>query len=87
MPGDAEIELAKKISEFPAVAKRAADNLNPAAIATYSFQLSKAFNEFYSACRVIGTEEEASRARIVEAFRITLRNSLNLLGISAIEEM
>lgn len=82
-----EKELIKKLNEFPGKVKEAAENLDTSAIATYAHKLSQTFNEFYHNCKVIGAEEEGFRLKLVEAFRITLRNALNLLGMDVIEEM
>ena len=82
-----EIELVKKLLQFSDVAQEAYNTLNPSVIANYVFQLSKNFNEFYHACPVIGSKEEAFRLALVEAFRIVSKNSLLLLGIHPLEEM
>ncbi|MEK6890602.1 MAG: arginine--tRNA ligase, partial [Nanoarchaeota archaeon] len=76
-----EIALIKKINEFPVILEDASNNLNPSIIANYSFQLSQTFNEFYQKNRVIDSEDEVFRLKLVEAFRNTIRNSLYLLGI------
>ncbi len=82
-----ELELVKKLLEFPDIASEAYRNLSPAVIAHYCQQLSKLFNEFYHACPVIGSEQEAFRLALVEAFRQITKNATNLLGISLLEEM
>ena len=82
-----EIELVKKLSQFPETVLNAWRNLNPSVIANYSYQLAQIFNEFYHVCKVIGSEQETFRLALVEAFRQTLKNSLSLLGIETIEEM
>jgi arginyl-tRNA synthetase len=82
-----ELELIKKISQFPEIVLNAYKNLNPSLIANYSYQLAQIFNEFYHACPVIGSEQELFRLEIIKAFRIVLKNSLYLLGIDAIEKM
>lgn len=83
-----EIELIKNLSNFPGVVLDAYKNLNPSSIANYSYQLAQTFNEFYHVCPVIGSEEKENfRLALVEAFRIVLKNSLNLIGIETIEEM
>lgn len=84
---DKELELVKKLLQFEEVALNAYKTLNPSVIANYSYQLSKIFNEFYHACPVLGSESEAFRLALVEAFRQVLKNSLNLLGINTVEEM
>jgi len=82
-----EIELVKKLSQFSEIVFSAYQNLNPSVIANYSYQLAQTFNEFYHACRVIGSEQEAFRLALVQSFRQVLKNSLKLLGIETIEEM
>jgi len=82
-----ELALIKKIGEFPAVIKDAEKNLNPAIIASYAFQLSQTFNEFYHACKVIGEKSQDFRLKLVKAFMITLKNALYLLGIEVMDEM
>ncbi len=82
-----EIELVKKLSYFPEVASNSAKNLNPSLVANYSYQLAQLFNEFYHDSKVIGSDEESFRLALVQAFRQTLRNALDLLGIETLEEM
>ncbi len=82
-----EIELVKKILEFPEVVFNAYTSVNPSFIANYSYQLSKSFSEFYHACPVIGSKQEAFRLALTEAFRQVLRNAFGLLGIKLLEEM
>jgi len=82
-----EIALAKKIAEFPKVVEEAEKHYSPSLLANYSFQLAKTFNEFYHACKVLGDDCEGLRLKLVEAFAITIKNSLALLGIDVMEEM
>jgi arginyl-tRNA synthetase len=82
-----EIELAKKLSQFPEIVLNSYQNLSPSIIANYSYQLARIFNEFYHACPVIGSEQEEFRLALVESFRQVLRNSLKLLGIKTLEQM
>jgi len=82
-----EFELVKKLAQFPGIVLHAHDSFNPSVIANYSYQLSQTFNEFYHSCPVIGSENELMRIKIVEAFKIILKGSLNLLGIETLEEM
>ncbi|MGD8620907.1 MAG: arginine--tRNA ligase [Anaerolineales bacterium] len=82
----AEIELIDKISQFPATVQRSAEEYKPLSIATYAFELARAFHLFYHAARVIQAEDQAvraSRIRLTEAARQTLANALILLGIQA----
>lgn len=84
---ETEVALVKKLSQFPEIVLNAYKSLNPSVIANYSYQLAQIFNEFYHACRVIGSEQETFRLALVQSFRQVLKNSLELLGIETIEEM
>jgi len=82
-----EIELIRKLLQFPDIASKAYVSLSPSIIATYAYQASKLFNEFYHACPVIGSESEMFRLALVEAFRQIIKNCVSLLGIELLEEM
>ncbi len=82
-----EIQLLTIISKFPETVEKAGGELSPSLIANYSYELAKSFNEFYHACRVIGDKNEGFRLKLIQSFRITLKNSLYLLGIDVMEEM
>ncbi|MEA3248598.1 MAG: arginine--tRNA ligase [Nanoarchaeota archaeon] len=84
---DSEIKLLKKINSFEETITTAYQNLAPNIIANYAFELSQMFNEFYHSCPVLGSIEEGFRLKLVDAFRITLKKSLDLLGIDVLEEM
>jgi arginyl-tRNA synthetase len=82
-----EIELAKKLAEFPQAVEHAYNQLNPSIIANYSFQLCQIFNEFYHECPVIFSKEEEQRLCLVKAFMSVQKSALSLLGIDVLEEM
>jgi len=82
-----EEKLIKKIADFPEIIEKASISLNPSSIANYSFHLAQIFNEFYHACPVITSDSKDFRLKLVDSFRITLKNSLHLLGIEVMEEM
>ncbi len=82
-----EFELAKKISLFSEVTLKAYQQMNPSLIANYSYELAQLFNEFYQKYPVLNSKSESFRLALVEAFRQTIRNSMNLLGIELLEEM
>lgn len=82
-----EIELIKKLLQFSDFVASSYKSLNPSLIANYSFHIAQLFNEFYHACPVIGSKEEAFRLALTESFRQILKNSCSLLGIELMEEM
>ncbi len=82
-----EFELIKKLSQFSEIVIDSFTHLNPSIIANYCYQICQKFNEFYQSCPVIKSDSSMFRLALVESFRHVLRNSLHLLGISALEEM
>jgi arginyl-tRNA synthetase len=82
-----EIKLLKKIDSFEDIIGRSYENLAPNLIANYCFELAQNFNEFYHACPVMGSDAKEFRLKLTDAFRITLKKGLDLLGIDVIEEM
>ncbi|MEW6662740.1 MAG: arginine--tRNA ligase [Bacillota bacterium] len=84
-----ELELIRKIADFPDVVAGAAQNLEPHRLTRYAQELATLFHGFYTNCRVLVEEEPLRQARLVlaDAVRITLRNLLGLIGVSAPERM
>ncbi|MFD1735130.1 arginine--tRNA ligase [Bacillus salitolerans] len=85
-----EIELLKKLGEFPAAVAEAAIKRMPHRITNYVFELSSALHSFYNAEKVLDVEKlEVSKVRfaLMKAVQSTLRNALSLIGVSAPEKM
>lgn len=82
-----EIRLIKKLSSFPDIITNACERMSPSVIANYGFEIAQTFNEFYHACKVIGSDSEGFRIELVKGFRSVLKKCLWLLGIEEIEEM
>lgn len=82
-----EVELAKKLAEFPSVAEQVYAKMDPSLLANYVFKLSQVFNEFYHACPVIESSEKKQRLGVVQAFLYIQKLALGLLGIEVMEEM
>ena len=82
-------KLALMIDRFPAVVKDAGTRLAPSILARYAFELATTFNDFYEHTPPIYRETDLAvrrfRIRLVAAFRQTLFNALELLGIPALE--
>lgn len=84
-----EINLAKAVSRFPEEITKAAEETAPHRLVYYATELAEAFHAFYNAQRVLGVEENVMKSRILlmEAARVTLKNALGILGVSAPEKM
>jgi arginyl-tRNA synthetase len=83
----AERSLLRKITEYTEVVERATAELMPHHICTYLYELAQNFNSFYEHNRVIDDPRQAVRLTLVGHYADTLKNGLNLLGITAPERM
>jgi len=84
-----EIELMRKLSEYPEEIALSAKTLEPSRLTRYVMEVAAGFHSFYNACRVKGEEEELMMARLilVDCTRIVIRNILELIKIEAPEKM
>lgn len=84
-----ELALARKLADFPVEVASAAAGLAPQRIARYLHELAGLLHSFYNSHRVITSDKGVSAARLalVNATRITLKNALGLLGLTAPERM
>jgi arginyl-tRNA synthetase len=84
-----ERELMRRLLDLPAEVAEAAARRAPHRIAAYALETAQAFSAFYRDCQVVGAEQEAEdlRLRLCVATRTTLARSLDLLGVSAPQEM
>lgn len=84
-----ERDLATKLSKYPEVLNNAAINLEPHALTHYLKELAADFHTYYNAHKMLVEDADLRDARITlgMAVRQVLANGLNLLGVSAPEEM
>jgi arginyl-tRNA synthetase len=84
-----EIELMKKLAEYPDEIRISALTLEPSRMTRFVMEVASLFHSFYNACRVKGEEAELVKARVilVDSTRIVIRNILHLLKITAPERM
>ena len=90
MTSEKEIDVLKKIGEFPEAVGEAAEKRMPHRITNYIYELASAFHSFYNAEKVLDMEHvEKTQARLalIKAVQITLKNALALIGVSAPEKM
>lgn len=85
----AELELIRKMADFPGEVAEAAVNLEPHRIARYAHELAGLFHSFYNSHRVMGEDRQLQDARLVlvGATRTVIGNALKMLGVSAPESM
>lgn len=85
-----ERDLLRIIARFPAVIERAAADLEPHRVATYTRTFAETFNTFYRECPVLAAEDEdlrTARLALVMAARNTVANALSVIGVAAPESM
>lgn len=86
---ESELDLIKKLGEYPEMIAAAAKERAVHRVATYVFELAGLFHSFYNACRIMGVDEDVQQARIalVTATKNTVKHALGILGVSAPERM
>ncbi|QED49762.1 arginine--tRNA ligase [Cytobacillus dafuensis] len=85
-----EMDVLKKLGEFPQAVGEAAQKRLPHRITNYIFELASTFHSFYNAEKVLDADHpERTKARLalIKAVQTTLKNALALIGVSAPEKM
>ncbi len=85
-----EKELIKLLYDYPAIIKESAEDLNPAIIANYAYEVAREFNQFYHEHSILNepdNEVSIFRLWLASFTGIIIRSSLQLLGIDAVERM
>ena len=85
-----EIALIKEIAKLDLVIENAAKSLSLKSLARYAYDLAMTFNLFYEKVPVLReqvNEVRMARLGLVKAFGIALKNTLELLGITALDRM
>ena len=83
----AERALLAKISEYPNIIERAAEDLAPHSICSYLYELAQVFNRFYEKNRVIDDPRQDIRLTLVALYADTLARGLTVLGIHAPDKL
>lgn len=82
-----ESVLIKKLNSYSEMVEKAYKQLAPNVVATYVYELSQVFNEFYHECPVMCSNQDKFRLELVKSFKIVMEKALNLLGIEFLDEM
>lgn len=84
-----ERELLIQIIRYFDALKSASDQLRPAFLSTYLYDLAKAFNRFYEACSIKEStgQVRAARLQLVRATARVMEAGLGLLGVDAPQRM
>lgn len=89
LQSDPELQLIRKMLQYPEVIEHAALMLAPHHLPYYAQDLATVFHAFYTQCRVVSEDLDLSRARLklVKAAKTVLANCLRTMGVSAPEQM
>ncbi|HOK55638.1 MAG TPA: DALR anticodon-binding domain-containing protein, partial [Armatimonadota bacterium] len=93
-----EMNLIRIIEEYPSVLERSGKERSPSGLARYAFDLASAFTDYYENpdpeaeervpfIKIKDPELRAYRLSLVAAFRQTLANVMNVLGIVPLERI
>ncbi|HZJ74583.1 MAG TPA: arginine--tRNA ligase, partial [Perlabentimonas sp.] len=85
-----ERDLIKLLLDFPAIVQQAGEQLSPALVANYAYELAKEYNQFYHDFTILNEENES-----IKGLRLMLSKevadaiclSMGLLGISVPDRM
>ena len=86
---DYEIQLARKLIQFPITLNQTLSDLRPHFLSTYLFELAGVYNTFYNNEKVIDPDSLIQQRRLSLCHRThtVLSLGLNLLGITTVERM
>lgn len=81
--------LEKLLYRFPEVVFRSAKENEPHHVTTYLTELASVFNSWYAGTKIVDANDTGSpyRVALTQAFALTMKNGLWLLGIQAPEKM
>ena len=87
-----ELRLMRRLNELPDVIARSAEMLEPHHMPHFAYEMARELQRFYEACRVVSSEPEdaeltKARLLLVDAARIVLASTLQLMGMNAPERM
>lgn len=82
-------ELEHSLYKFPEIVIRSYNDLEPHHISTYITELASAFNSFYGNTHILNDENSyrSYHLALVQAFYLTMKNGLYLLGIKTPDKM
>ncbi len=86
-----ELDLLRKLADYPGEVKNAADLIAPHRLTGYVREIGQTLHQFYEACPALREDVPANvrdaRLALFNATRIVVRNLLGLLGVTAVEQM
>mmetsp|Transcript_13570 Transcript_13570/g.54866 ORF Transcript_13570/g.54866 Transcript_13570/m.54866 type:complete len:151 (+) Transcript_13570:1653-2105(+) len=87
LKSEKERALAIAILKFPDALDSLVQELLPSRLCDYAYYLCVTFNEFYSSCKVIGSDEEKTRLVLCQGTALSLRKAMYILGIEPLNKL
>ena len=87
---DSERELVQMLNNYPKVIEQAAQDMSPAHVANYVFELAKLYNKFYHEESILKAEDKnikGFRLLLSKATAQIIKKAMSLLGIAVPERM
>ena len=87
-----EWALIKQLGDYPAVIAKAAENLDPSAVAAYVYETAKLFSKFYQNCPIVSAAEEnkqlaGARLYLADCTLQVIKNAMKLVLVPYLEKM
>lgn len=84
-----ELNLIKQLIRFPTIIEDTANDYQVQRIPQYAIDIATSFHQFYRDCKVISKDKNLTQDRLllILATKNVLKNTLDLMGISAPEKM
>lgn len=85
-----ELSLIQELNKFPELIEEISDSYETHKLPYYAIKLADKFHSFYNDCKVLDEENRElsdARLKLIKAVKITLTETLRLVGVSAPEKM
>jgi arginyl-tRNA synthetase len=84
-----ELALIKFLYHYPKAISEAADEMNPAKVIDYTFELAKLYNKFFAELPVLNAEKEVALIRVALSRMVgdVIQRSFKMLGMDVPERM
>jgi arginyl-tRNA synthetase len=85
-----EVELVKRMANFPETVREAGATHSPALVANYIYELSKEFNQYYHEAPILREPDESIKAQrllLLQQIAGIIKTGMGILGIDVPERM
>ena len=85
-----EWALIKQLGDYPAVIAKAAENLDPSAVAAYVYDVAKLFSKFYQNCPIVNADNKqlaGARLYLADCTLQVIKNAMKLVLVPYLEKM